>query len=257
MKTLALVNEAKDIKGILVEAIKYNNATLEVLFVHEEELFDLPDLFKPEFEQDENIDKKAIKKEIIATLNELKYNEDTAIFIYINDTFSRVENLLKDNKTLIVTKYNSATRELLDSEYKTLFLKESEHNYRKVLVELALDGEDKQRVDFAKELFPNANLTLAYNYNHLIAVDMLTIDPMIGINSDPYLDEELKEENRKTFNKILKDTGLNGVFLEDVGEAESLIEYINNEADLAILKQRDSDLVEKVTKDCFVIEPSE
>ena len=253
MKTLALINETKDIQEVLAEATKYSNTVLEVLFVHEEEFFDLPDLFKPEFEQDENIDKSSIKKEILATLNELNYKDDAAIFVYINDSYSRVESLVKDNDTLIVTKYNSATEELLDSKYKVLFLKNIKHNYQKVLVELALDGEDKQRIDFAKELFPTKDLILAYDYNHFVAVDMLTIDPMIGINSDPYLDEELKEENRKTFNRILKESNLNGIFLEDTGVAESLIEYINNETDLAILKQRDSDIMEKVIKDCLVI----
>ena len=249
MKTLALINETKDIKEILAEAIKYNDTVLEVLFVHEEEFFDLPNLFRPAFEEDKNIDKESIKKEILQSLNDMDYKQDVAVFVYINDTFSRVENLMKDNKTLIVTKYNGATKELLDSKHKTLFLKESEHNWQKVLVELALDGEDDQRIDFAKELFPNVDLTLAYNYKHFIAVDMVTIDPMMGINSDPYLDEELKEENRKTFNKILKESDLNGVFLEDIGEAESLIEYINSNVDLAILKQRDSDIVKKVVKD--------
>jgi len=252
MKTLALINETKDIKEVLREAIKYNDAVLEVLFVHEEELFDLPDLFRPEFEQDENIDKNAIKKEILSTLNELNYKDEAAIFVYINDTYSRVETIIKDNKTLIVTKYNSATKELADTKHKILFLRNSKHNYQKVLVELALDGDDKQRIDFAKELFPNANLTLVYDYNHFVSVDMVTIDPMMGISNDPYLDEELKEENKKSFNRIVEDSGLNGIFLEDVGEAESLIEYINNEADLAIINERDSDIMDKVVKDCLV-----
>lgn len=253
MKTLALINETKDIKEVLAEAIKYNRAVLEVLFVHEEEFFDLPELFRPEFEQDENINKEAIKKEILATLNELKYQKDVAIFVYINDTYSRVESLVKDSDTLIVAKYNSSTEKLLDSKYRVMFLKNSKHDYQKVLVELALDGEDTQRIDFAKEMFPNSNLTLTYDYNHFVAVDMVTIDPMMGISNDPYLDEELKEENKKTFNQILKDTGLDGVFLEDAGEAESLIEYINSEVNLAILKQRDNDILEKVVKDCLFV----
>lgn len=253
MKTLALINETKNIKEVLAEAIKYNGDVLEVLFVHEEEFFDLPDLFKPEFEQDENIDKNSIKKEILATLNELKYQENAAIFVYINDTYSRVESLVKDNDTLIVTKYNSATEELLDSKYKVLFLKDTKHDYQEVLVELALDGEDTQRIDFAKELFPNSNLTLIYDYNHFVTVNMYVVDPMMGLDNDPYLDEVLENENKKTFNQILKDTGLDGVFLEDAGEEDNLILYINNKTNLAILKQRDSDIMEKVIKDCLVI----
>jgi len=253
MRTLALINETKDIKEVLAEAIKYNRAVLEVLFVHEEGLFDLPELFKPEYEQDENIDKEAIKKEILNTLNELKYQEDVAVFVYYNDTYSRVENLLKSSDTLIVTKYNTSTKELLDSRYKILFLKKSMHNYQKVLVELALDGEDKQRIELAKELFPNKELILAYDYNHYIAIDTLSIDPTVGLGYDPLLDETVKKENKKAFNKILQDTSLNGVFLEDAGEVENLVKYINNEVDIAILKQIDSDIVENVSKDCLVI----
>ena len=253
MRTLALINETKDIKEVLAEAIKYNRAVLEVLFVHEEELFDLPELFKPEFEQDEIIDKEAIKKEILATLNELRYQEDVAIFVYINDTYSRVESLLKGSDALIVTKYNTPTKELLDSKYRVLFLKNSKHDYQKVLIELALDGEDEQRIEFAKELFPDKELILAYDYNHFIAINTLTVDPTVGLGYDPLLDETLREENKKAFEKILKDTGLNGVFLEDVGEADSLIKYINSEVDLAILKQRDNDIVENLIKECLVI----
>ena len=253
MKTLALINETKDIKEVLAEAIKYNRAVLEVLFVHEEEFFDLPELFRPEFEQDENIDKEAIKKEILATLNELKYQKDVAVFVYINDTYSRVESLIRDSDTLIVAKYNSSTEKLLDSKYRVLFLKNSKQDYQKVLVELALDGEDTQRIDFAKELFPNSNLTLIYDYNHFVTVNMYVVDPMMGLDNDPYLDEVLENENKKTFNQILKDTGLDGVFLEDAGEADNLVLYINNKADLAILKQRESDIMEKVIKDCLII----
>ncbi len=253
MKTLALINEIKDMEEILAEAIKFNNTVLEVLFVHEEEFFELPDLFKPKFEQDENIDKESIKKEILKNLANLNYKKDVAIFVYINDTFSRVESLVKDNKTLIVTKYNSATKELADSEEKILFLKRAQHNYQTILVELALDGEDNKRINFAKELFPNTNLILAYDYQHFITVDMSTVDPMMGMNSDPYLDEELKEQNKKTFNQILKESGLTGVFLEDTGVAESLIEYVNSEADLAILKQRDNDILKKIIKDCLFV----
>ncbi len=253
MKTLALINETKNIKEILAEAIKYNDTVLEVLFVHEEDFFDLPDLFRPEFEQDENIDKESIKKEILQSLNDLNYKQDVAVFIYINDTFSRVESLVKDNKTLIVTKYNSATKELIDSEQKILFLKNPKHSYQEVSVELALDGEDMKRINFAKELFPNTNLTLIYDYNHFVTVNMSAVDPMMGLDNDPYLDEVLENENKKTFNQIVKDTGLDGVFLEDAGEADSLILHINNKADLAILKQRDDDIIGKLSKDSLLI----
>lgn len=254
MKTLALINSVDDITEILQKSIEFaKDDILEVLFVHEEELFELPDLFRPEYIEDENIDKEAIKQKIKNTLKELKYSRDTAIFVYINDTKSRVEATQKDVSPFIVTKYNDATKDLIDSQYQILFLKENSKSYKNIVINVDLSDEDAKLIDFVKTNFQDAKIELVYDYIHIIADDLMTVEPLIATGSDPYLDEELKEAHQNRFNTLLKEYNLNGEFLDDIANQEELIDYINKSRfDLAILASDNREVASDINKDTII-----
>ena len=243
MKTLALINEVKDVKDILTNAIKLlKDETLEVLFVHEEELFDLPDLFKPDFEKDDTIDKDAIKKEILKQLNELKFNKDVAIFVKISDTASQASALLKEQKAIIVTKLNDATINLQDSKY-TIFYASSQETYKNIAINIKLDSDTQECIDFAKENFKDAKITLVYDYINYIDITAVGVDPLLAPEFDPTINAEVVEAQKNIFKDFIKKAGFNGVFLEDFSQESALSEYVNdNGVDLLISCERDIDI---------------
>jgi len=247
MKTLALINEVKDIKDILANSIKLlKDETLEVLFVHEEELFDLPDLFKPDFEpdfeKDDTIDKDAIKKEILKQLNGLKFSKDVAIFVKISDSVSQASALLKEQKSIIVTKLNDATIALQDSKY-TVFYASSQDSYKNIAINIKLDSDTQECIDFAKENFKDANITLVYDYINYVDITAVSVDPLLAPEFDPTLNTEVIEAQKNIFKDLAKKTGYDGVFLEDFSEESALSEYINdNGVDLLISCERDIDI---------------
>ncbi len=255
MKTLAVINEIKDIHEVLKKAVGFaKEGVLEVLFVHEEGLFDLPDLFKPEFMEDESIDKEAVKKEIKKVLKELKYPKECAVFVYINDTASHVETLLKESKALIVTKYNTSTQKLAESSYDLLYLKEpAKESYKNIAIVANLTPKDSQLIEFAKSNFKDANLTLIYDYIYMIDMNLIAVDPLAGIDADPYLDEELKEASKKRFDSLTEGANLKGVFLEGV-DKENITDFINeNRFDLTIIEKIDTQLLEDLKSDVLVM----
>ena len=254
MKTLALINEINDIKEILQKSLKFvKDDTLEVLFVHEEELFNLSKILKAQFFKDEKLDKEAIKEKIKQTLKELGYSKDAAILVYIGDTLSTIEDTQKDINPFIVTKYNKATRALAKSSFRVLFLKTNCDNYKNIVINVTLNDNDSKLIEFAKENFPDANIELVYDYIYIITTDIAVTDPLIGANLDVYLDEEVKSEYKKRFEELLKKYNLSGKFLEDLQNQEELITYINsNNFDLAIFVDDNRDLIDDTKIDSIV-----
>lgn len=252
MKTLALINNIDEAESIIKKALTFvQNDTLEVMFVHEEELFELPDLFRAKFEKDETINKEKTKKHIQEIVQKLGYDKDVATFVYISDTYSRVEATQKDINPLIVTTLNKYTQELLDSKFKIFFIKKNSQEYKNIALTVNLNDEDEQNIELAQNLFPNAKITLLYDYMHLITIDMPDIDPSFGVNYNPEIDEEIKEERKKLFEDLKQEYSLDGVFLEDFTGEDSLITYIksNNDTDLLLSINRDKDLANSIEID--------
>lgn len=257
MITLAVINDIKDIEPILKRAIKCEGGILEVLYIHEESLFELPDLFKPKYLEDEQINKEEVKKKIKETLKSLNYTKDVAIFVYYNDTYSHVEHYLVDKEYLIITAYNEATKELYEDFKPICYLKNEYKEYRDILLAVALDGEDLDRINLIKKYFPNSNLTLLYDYIHMNIIP--TIPEFYGdftsytlINIE--IDEEIRKVKKEQFEELLNSTNLKGEFLEDISTYESLFIYLNNtKSDLIVLTSPYSEVVKDIKIDTFII----
>ena len=243
MKTLSLVNQIEDAKEILQKAIEFaKDDILEVMFVHEDSIFSLPELFKPEFETDENIDKEKIKNEIKAILKELNYTKDVAIFVYVNDTISRVEATQSHINPLIVTKLNDATKELLHTNFNLLYTKNS--NYNHIAAVVKLDESDINVISFIKENLQKEPIVF-YDYQHNILIESAAIDPILTPTYDPSIDVELTKINKQNFEEFLKTNNLKGFFIEDYGEYKNLIDLLNCKSfDLLVTAIRDEKFLE-------------
>jgi len=252
MKTLALINKIDDIKDILSKAVEIcKNDILEVMYVHEEEHFDLLDIFK--LDEDESINKDAIKKQIQEVLKELKYTKDVAILIYVNDTYSHVEATQKKVNPLIVTKLNEATEKLIESDFKILYLKNTSKEYKNIAIVVNLDDSDSRNIDFVLENFKDAKITLIYDYVHIVSLETIDMDPLIGAGYDPVVDEIVTSAKKHAFEELKNSYRLEGVFLEDFSIPDNLLFYLNENKnlDLLVSSYRDIDVLEHVKVDCL------
>ncbi len=117
-KVLAVINEIEALEGILQKAIvlcQEEGSLLEVLFVHEERYFELPDFFHLKGAPEKGtLDEVKLKKEIEERLEALGYKEDAAVLVKADDTVDRVLELTKDDTaaTLVVLNDNAVTQKL-------------------------------------------------------------------------------------------------------------------------------------------------
>jgi len=252
MKTLALINKIDDIKDILSKAVEIcKNDILEIMYVHEEEHFSLLDIFKSD--EDERINKDAIKKQIQEALKELKYTKDVAILIYVNDTYSHVEATQKKVNPLIVSKLNEATGKLIESDFKILYMKNSPKEYKNIAIVVNLDDSDSRNIDFVLENFKDAKITLIYDYVHIVSLETIDMDPLIGAGYDPVVDEVVTSAKKHAFEELKNSYKLEGVFLEDFNIPDNLMFYVNENKnlDLLVASYRDIDVLEHVKVDCL------
>ena len=117
-KVLAVLNDMDALDIVLKKAVSLSEdkkAILEVLFVHEEKIFGLPDFFRfKETPEKDVADKDKIKKEIESKLTTLGSKQEHVVLVKIDDTVDRVLELTKgDESTTIVLHNNDAiTNEL-------------------------------------------------------------------------------------------------------------------------------------------------
>jgi len=268
-KVLLVIQEADKIEHLLKEGIelcKINHAVMEILFVHESPLFELPDYFKRR--QTESLDKTRIEKEIETNLSKLKNTFSYAIFIEDTDTVDHVIALSKgDTKTCIVSLYHKETTLKLAKKVTSplLIMKSKPKTYRHILFPVDLNGNNANYIRYVKTLFPSASITLLYEpsfmvENYIFDTDfaLMPLDTTVDLQLDREMFETLKEK----FEALKKETGLKG---ELVDEFESdLITYINTKnADLLVLHSENENflfddtlskkLMESVKTDLFIV----
>ncbi len=272
-KTIVLLNTTDNIKNALkkgVEFSKQHNTILEVLFVHEEPLFELPDIFTLKREEN-SLDKESIKKEINSQLLELSPNEKYAIFVYVDDTLHRLETIAKEPKeTLVITSYHKEITPTLieETSYAFWVLKESKESYNKILLPTDLKEPTMKAINYALHIFKESRLFLVHDHRYLvdtlaIQADYLNVAPLTSPITIE-LNEEIKEAHKKEFENYLKEFGIEGEFIEANGEVdEDLIEYTKkNGFDLLFMYRNDEEmfsssvlilrLMEKLKVDFFI-----
>ena len=117
-KILAVVHDMETLDKVLTRAISLSEkkeAVLEVLFVHEEKIFGLPDFFRfKETPEKDVADKNKIKKELENKLTTLGSKQEHVVLVKIGDTLDRVLELTKgDKSTTVVVQDNDVITDKL------------------------------------------------------------------------------------------------------------------------------------------------
>ena len=234
-KTIVLLNTVDNMENALQKGVdfsKQHNTILEVIFVHEEPLFELPDIFTLNRE-DNILDKESIKKEITKQLLVLNPNEKYAVFIYVDDTLDRLETIAKEQKeTVVITPYQKEITPTLieETSYAFWVLKEQKENYSKILLPTDLKEPTMKAINYALHIFKQTKLFLVHDHRYLVdtlvvQADYLNVTPLTSPISVE-LNEEVKEAHEKEFENYLKEFGIDGEFIEANGEVdEDLIAY--------------------------------
>jgi hypothetical protein len=239
-KVLIVLNCFENIDNILQSALKLKkqqNTILEILYVHEKALFDLPDFFSS---KDTSINKDKIKRDIKDRLQEFGFSEKYAIFIYVDDTVDRVLALTKNQKNLlIVTDYHKKITQKLvkKSPASFLILKDGKNSFEKIIMPVDLSSETILCINRAKDLFAKSDIRLLHDHNFVISKDR------IGEEEKHY--ETLKKEVSLEGDSI-KEYFVNEIeFVEELYIMERhLAEFINErDFDLTILCTRDKDYI--------------
>ena len=235
-KVLVVLNSFENADNILRSALKLTNqqnTVLEILFVYEKALFELPDFFSGE---NTSIDKEKIKKEIKTRLQKLGFDEKCAIFIYINDTKDRVLNLAEDQENLlIIVAYDeNITQKLVKrSSASFLVLKDEKNSFEKIVMPIDLSSETILCINRVKDLFTKSSIRLLHDHNFVISKD-------------------LREEEEREYEALKKKVELEGDSIKEyfIDEVEFVEEIYIMERHLAeFINERDFDLTILCTKD--------
>ncbi len=252
-KTVVLLNTLEDMENALQKGVnfsKQHNTILEILFVHEEPLFELPDIFRLNRE-DNTLDKESIKKEISTQLLALTPNEKYAIFVYVDDTLNRLKNLAKEPKeTVVISPYQKEITPTLieETSYAFWILKAPKESYNKILLPTDLKEPTMKAINYALHFFDKSRLFLVHDHRYLVdtlvvQADYLNVTPLTSPITVE-LNEEIKEAHQKEFENYLKEFGIEGEFIEANGEvSEDLIEYTKqHKFDLLFMYRNDEEL---------------
>lgn len=246
--TIVLLNDLENMEMLLKKGIEFSRShkvPLQVMYVHETPLFQMPDIFLSKEKRVEgSLDKERVKIEIENTLQSLAFHEKYAIFVYENDTLNRLKTLLRDRKeVLIITRYQEELLAKLieKTPYAFCIVKASQATYQKIALPVDLDDNFQKCIETSNQLFSKGKLKLIYDYRFMQENFMVSEEYMgvaaTSTQTEVEVAEVLKESQRERFNEYLEAYKVEGAFLE--GEEvmyEDLVKYIaNNQYDLTLL----------------------
>lgn len=211
-KIIVVLNNFENTDKIFEKALKIaaqQKAVLEVLYIHEKPLFDLPNYFCLENDAGDNlIDKEKIREEIKQRLSKLGFQDNCAILVFVDDTVDRVLNQTKELlHTLIITFYHEKITEKLVKKSTASFLviKNEKKEYDKIIMPVDLSENSLKCITLAKALFSQSNIRLLHD-NHFIIL------------------QESKKQDKALYETLKKETNLEGDYMQ---------EYAVNEIDFA------------------------
>jgi hypothetical protein len=254
-RVIVLLNDLDNIDTLLrrgVEFSRKHETSLEILYVHEEPLFAVPDFFLSEENRGKGqIDKSKIKDKIQEHLELFDSSKNHAILVYIDDTVERLLNHAKDvGRTLVVTNYHkTVSSSLLEKTSYSFWINRGvKEVYKNIVFPINLKEESKKCIEATQHIFPESKLSLVYDYRYLLDVlavreDYLNVVP-ITTGIDYTLHKKVKAENEETFESYKKEFNVDGTFIEGEGLLhEDLVEYIKEKSfDLTILYHSDDEL---------------
>jgi nucleotide-binding universal stress UspA family protein len=247
-KIIAVLNDFQKADDLLQKAVtltKEHNAILEILYVHEEPLFDIPDYFRLDNSIKENIiDKEKITQEIKNRVKKLGLEKDCAVLAFVDDTVDRVLTQTDDDTdTLIITPYHEKITQKLvkKSHLPVIVVKNSINEYKRIVLPVDLSDSSRNCIDLANKIFPHAQKRLLHDYRYVLDTAIMDVDYLGMPTTDPIMNtqinQELKQAQLESFEVLKKETGLEGDFIEEtLSIEEDLAQYINiSHFDLTVL----------------------
>lgn len=247
-KIIVVLNNFQKADDLLQKAIilsQKHNAFLEVLYIHETALFDLPDYFRvKESLTDNGVDKDKVEKEIKERILKFGFENDYAILVFVADTIDRVLiNTREDIQTLILIEYHKKmTQQLVKkSHLPLLIVKNSVIDYKKIVLPVDLGENMHKCINLADTIFPNIEKRLLFDYRNVVDTSNLDVNNLVIPTMNPLLNMEINKELKKNqlnaFEDLKKKTGFDGDFIEEALSLEDdLSHYINiSDSDLTIL----------------------
>ena len=175
-KILAVLNDFAMADDILQKTFAFaheHDASVEILYVHETPLFDVPDFFGTNVAG--ILDKDKIKKEIEAKIATLKPSITPAIFVKIDDTPDRVWALAReDKKTFVITAYHEKITKKLIQKIKQplLVLKTSNPRYSKIALVIDAVSNAHACIQNVQHYFKQGQIELIYDYRYIVDPSM-------------------------------------------------------------------------------------
>ncbi len=254
-RVVVVANEIETIDTLLEKAVTLSNqhqTTLEVLFIHEEPLFQLPDYFLSDEKISENsIDKNKIKKSIQEKLAVLNPHKTVSILVLVDDTLDHVIEYGKDNRDILfITAYHEELNSKLlhKTPYSFWIVKNKIESYKEILLPVDLNKKSVEVIKATEHIFPTVQLEIVHDYRFtldmsLMEDDHLKITPIVS-SMDIEINQKRKERQRELFEAYKRDFNLTGEFLEEnKGLEEDLVEYINqSQAELIVMYPEEIEL---------------
>jgi len=210
-KIIAVVNDFSMIDTILEKTLAFSqkyHTLVEILYVHESPLFEIPDFFHSG-DDDLPLNKAKIKASILEKVNSFNFEKEPVVFVKIDDTPDRIWALAREDKeTLIITAYHKDITEKVVNKISQaiLIVKGHRKNYQKMALIVDARTPSLSCIEIAKNYFPKIEIELFYDYRYII---------------DPSMEESLQniqiiEDNQKeAFNRLKEESGLEGKFFID------------------------------------------
>lgn len=254
-RVVVLLNDLEKIDNLLKKAFNFSiqhQTTLEILYVQEQELFEIPDYFlSDDTINNERLDKKSVKAKIEEHLLALDIQGDHAILIYEDDTVEQVLHYAKGQKDILfITAYHQEFSEKLVEKTPHSFwmLKNEIHHYNNIAIPLDLKEKGSTVVELAKDIFPTQQMTIIYDYRYLldmmsVQIDYLNVVPVITPDVIA-LNKELKRNQKKKLEAYKREFEIQAECIDGTSSLDKdLIEYIaKKDFDLTILYHQDTEL---------------
>lgn len=238
-KIIAVLNDFSMIDEVLDKTFafaKNYQAVVEILYVHEMPLFEIPDLFHSG-DSDLPLDKNKIKTAILEKVDTYNYKKTPAVFVKIDDTADRVWALAReDSETLVIATYQKdVTIKLLNKITQPLLvIKSKTHTYQKMALIVDAASPSIKCIEDAKNYFPQVTIELIYDYRYIV-------DP--GMEASIQNIQIIEEAQKEAFEALKEESGIDGKFFID-GEflGNELHDYLQeNNFDLLYICSHEDD----------------
>jgi hypothetical protein len=254
--TIVLLNDLENMEMLLKKGIEFSvshQVPLQVMYVHETPMFQMPDIFLSKEKRVEgSLDKEVVKQEIEKKVKALSGASTYTVFIYENDTLSRLSTLLRERKkVLVITQYEEVLLPKLVAKtpYAYCVVKEGKEHYDKVAIPADMHDDLDKCIETSQHLFINGKIDLVHDYRFMKENFMLSEEYMDTVTSSVQGELEvvnsLKDIQKEIFDAYLEKYNIKGTFLEsDEVVYQDLIQYITaNQFDLTLLYRNEKEIL--------------